>query len=99
MYWRESVLAVLASQIRNANASLQRASAASVGSPAGAGPATRAGAGSPPLGRHATRNEDGFKDLLKASGFLEALPTEEADLEQLEVVLTEDDRRNPRKRH
>jgi CRP-like cAMP-binding protein len=97
MYWRESVLAVLASQIRNANASLQRASAANVGAPAATAAAPRAGTA--PAGRHATRNEDGFKDLLKASGFLEALPTEEADLEQLEVVLTEDDRRNPRKRH
>jgi CRP-like cAMP-binding protein len=93
MYWRESVLAVLASQIRNANAALQRATPADqrrLGAPA---PATPARAPAAP------RGEDAFKDLLKASGFIEALPTEEVDLEQIEVVLTEDDRRNPRKRY
>ncbi len=92
MHWRESVLAVLASQLRNANGALQRATPAEA----------RRALSTPtpaPVATSAARSEDGFKDLLRASGFIEALPTEEADLEQLEVILTEDDRRNPRKRY
>jgi CRP-like cAMP-binding protein len=93
MFWRESVLGVLASQIRNANAALQRAL------PSDVRRAMAPTSASAPLAGTPRRGEDGFQDLLKASGFLEALPTREADLEELEVVLTEDDRRNPRKRY
>ena len=77
--WQESVLAVLASQIRNANAVLRRTT---LGADAeAAAPA---------------RNEDQFGALLKASGYLEALPLHEADLEKVSVVYTEDDKRNRR---
>ncbi len=88
MLWRESVLVTLASQIRNANKSLQKAAAANAPPPAAAAP----GAAAAPR-----RNpNDGFQDLLKASGFLEGLSADDADLEELEVVRTEDDLRNPR---
>jgi CRP-like cAMP-binding protein len=83
MVWRESVLAVLGSQIRNANAALQRAT-----------PAQEKSRPVPEPVR-----EDGFKQLLKASGYLEGLPTAESELESLQVVETEDARRNPRRRH
>jgi CRP-like cAMP-binding protein len=90
--WRESLLASLATQIRNANASLQRASGgkprtASDGQVTTAPP--RAGAGAAP-------GEHDFSELLRASGWLEGLPS--IDLEAMEVVVTEDQRRNPRKR-
>ncbi|MSP54587.1 MAG: cyclic nucleotide-binding domain-containing protein [Myxococcales bacterium] len=39
---------------------------------------------------------DGFKELLAASGFLEGLPVGEDALAQIEVVLTEDTKRNRR---
>jgi CRP-like cAMP-binding protein len=92
MLWRESVLAVLGSQIRNANAALQRATPAMERQPAASSAGAVAARGGAP-------KRDGFNDLLKASGFLEALPAGEAELEELEVVLTEDDKRNPRKRY
>lgn len=77
--WRESLLGVLAAQIRNANAALQRVS----GGPKAAPRPTAA-----PV-------EDGaFQDLLRASGWLEGVP--DVDLTGLEVVVTEDARRNPR---
>ena len=93
MLWRESVLAVLGSQIRNANAALQRAT------PALERQQSAGGAGATVATRKGAPKNDGFNDLLKASGFLEALPAGEAELEQLEVILTEDDKRNPRKRY
>ncbi len=83
LVWRESVLAALASQIRNANTALQRATPAEE--------RVRSAASEPV-------REDGFKQLLKASGFLEGLPTD-SELESLQVVETEDARRNPRKRY
>jgi CRP-like cAMP-binding protein len=77
--WRESLLGVLATQIRNANAGLQKVSG---------------GPKAPPRTRPATA--DGFQDLLRASGWLEGVP--DTDLERLEVVVTEDARRNPKNR-
>lgn len=84
MLFRECVLATLGSQIRNANACLERAVR-------GASPRPATSAAPPSKG-------DGFQDLLRASGYLEGLPAAEAELEQLEVVRSEDDRRNPKKR-
>lgn len=87
LVWRESLLASLGTQIRGANTALQRALRAAGARPGDARPAARPSAG-----------EDGFQDLLRASGFLEALPTGESDLERLEVVITEDEKRNPKRR-
>jgi CRP-like cAMP-binding protein len=79
--WRESLLGSLATQIRGANAALQRATTGKVTDRkprAAAGPSA----------------DVAFQDLLHASGFLEGLPA--GNLENLEVVITEDQRRNPR---
>jgi len=73
--WREAVLASLASQIRLANASLNRAA-----------------------GQTSASTGDGFKQLLRASGFLEGLPTDEAALESVSFAVTDDALRNPKNR-
>ncbi|MES2644794.1 MAG: cyclic nucleotide-binding domain-containing protein [Myxococcota bacterium] len=80
--WRESLLGALATQIRNANNALQRVSGDKPLRPA----PTRA----------ASDGDKHFQELLKASGWLEGLP--DVDLEKMEVVVTEDQRRNPRRR-
>lgn len=77
LVWRESVLATLATQIRNANAALNKASGGS---------------------RTSAAREDGFKELLKASGYLEGLRVDDAQLDQMEVVIDEDQKRNPKNR-
>lgn len=105
--WRESLLGSLATQIRNANSGLQRASGAkaampahtatpSAGSPSSAAPSSAAPSSAGPSGRSTVDADAQFKELLKASGWLEGLP--DVDLEAMEVVITEDQRRNPRRR-
>ncbi len=84
LLWRETMLSSLASQVRNANNALQRA----------------IGGGSPLLAANApprAGNEivDSFNDLLRASGFLEGLPSHK-ELENVQVVMDEEQRRNPR---
>ena len=98
LVWRESVLGALATQLRGANTALAYASETPSRRPAGApgvaASSPRAGtAGGASAG--AASEDDRFKDLLRASGWLEGLPS--GDLEQMEVVITEDQRRNPRK--
>ncbi len=86
MFWRESVLAVLGSQIRNANKALHRAMPDD---------ARAAAIASAPRPASPNAEPDAFQSLLKASGFLESLPMSESELDSLEVVQTEADRRNP----
>lgn len=88
--WRESMLGSLATQIRNANASLQHAAGGKA-----AGVRTSVPPGSP---ARASRKDDDaqFQELLRASGWLEGLP--DVDLSKMEVVVSEDQRRNPRRR-
>lgn len=71
MAWRETLLGVLVTQLRNANAALARVSGAAAPAPA-----------SPP---------DTFSELLRASGWLEAVP--EVALERVSVVELEPERR------
>lgn len=76
--WRESILAALASQQRNANTNYNRAVAGSRGTETG---------------------PDQFKQLMKASGFLEGLSTDEDSLlEEIQFVIDDDMRRNPKNR-
>lgn len=86
MVWRECVLASLASQLRNANAALQRETPSSPGV---------AAANSAPV---AEPKADRFQQLLKASGYLQGLPVEEAELESFQVMDTPDAIRNRKKR-
>ncbi len=103
--WRECVLATLASQIRNANGALARALAGAEP----AAPPTRPGAttgrpASPGLRapspggkeRVAATHTDNFDELLRASGFLESLPTEEAELESLTFEVDDASKRRTR---
>ncbi|MBM4367851.1 MAG: cyclic nucleotide-binding domain-containing protein [Deltaproteobacteria bacterium] len=104
--WRESVLATLASQIRNANGALARALGARrvpTVSPRPSPFAKSAGASVPPPGGPypgATGPRvaavDGFSELLRASGYLETLPADEAELENLSFTVDEDTRRRGR---
>lgn len=87
LIWRECLLATLATQIRNANHSLQRASGVRPK------PASRPEAAAP---RGPQGPDTAFQDLLRASGWLEGVP--DSALDQIEVVVTDDQRRNPRKR-
>lgn len=80
MIFRECVLSTVATQIRGANAALERV--------------LRAGPGR----SSASRPEEGFQELLRASGWLEGLPANEGALERMEVVVTDDARRNPKPR-
>jgi CRP-like cAMP-binding protein len=83
--WRESVLATLSGQITSANAALDRA-----------------------MRDHAKRGglvvktrggpTDPFKELLAASGYLEALPIGDEGLEAVQFVVDEDMKRNPKNR-
>ena len=82
--WRECVLGVLATQLRNANAGLQKA----LGGPK-SGPARSSVASAAP------RSDAAFQDILRASGWLEAVS--ESHLDSLQVVVTEDMKRNPRR--
>ncbi len=77
LWWRESMLGSLATQIKLSNQALRR--------DLGQAPA------------QAGKKTDGFQDLLAASGFLEALPMSEDGLSGIEVVQTEDAKRNPRR--
>lgn len=79
LVWRECVLASLASQLRNANAALQRESPSAPGVEK-----------APP--------KDRFQQLLKASGYLQGLPVDEAELEAFQVIETEDAIRNRKNR-
>ncbi|MDP2306951.1 MAG: cyclic nucleotide-binding domain-containing protein [Pseudomonadota bacterium] len=86
LVWRESLLGSLATQIRNANTALQRASGGKPVRAAAPRPAART-----------TADDDGrFQELLRASGWLEGLP--DIDLEKMEVVIDEDQRRNPKRK-
>lgn len=88
LLWRESVLASLGTQLRGANDALRRAlRGAGRGRPGEARPGARPSAG-----------DEGFEDLLRASGYLEALPAGEGALERLEVAVDEDAKRSPRRR-
>ncbi len=106
LVWRESVLGALATQLRGANTALAYASEAPARGPgapnaaasaprSGAGSGTPSGAPSGKAGGGSGTEGDRFQDLLRASGWLEGLPT--GELEQMEVVITEDQRRNPRR--
>jgi CRP-like cAMP-binding protein len=76
--WRESVLATLASQQRNANSNYNRAVAGSRGT---------------------EKDPEQFKQLMRASGFLEGLPADEdALLEEIQFVVDDDMKRNPKNR-
>lgn len=48
--------------------------------------------------RAGEREGGGFSDLLRASGYLESLPAQETELEELSFVVDEDARRNPKNR-
>ncbi|MBM4390763.1 MAG: cyclic nucleotide-binding domain-containing protein [Deltaproteobacteria bacterium] len=97
--WRESTLATLASQIRNANGALSRALSVCrvpTVSPRPSPFAEPAGASVPPAsGPHAgatgprVEAVDAFHDLVLAAGYLESLPADEAELENL--AFTRDD--------
>lgn len=103
--WRESMLGALGTQLRGANTALQRAvrikahSKATPGVPATGASGKRPGAKRPDVKTPDVKNSESvFQDLLRASGYLEVLPASETDLEQVEVVITEDDARNRRRR-
>lgn len=83
LWWRESMLGSLATQVKLSNQAIRR-DVGQAGRPASAGPVESTG--------------DSFQDLLTASGFLEGLPVSEGALEGIQVVITEDHRRNPRRR-
>lgn len=99
--WNECILATLASQIRNANGSLAKA-LRSQDFAAEKAQQARANAGQPPTTADLVRTAraqghksaagksmpetEAFAELLKASGFLESLPTEESTLENLTVT-------------
>lgn len=89
LYWRESLLTSLSAQIRTANAALLRAT------PAVAAPRAAA---RPEQDRGQDGQDDSFQELLKASGFLEGLPTDERSLEKLTVVYDADAERNRKRR-
>ncbi len=88
LYWRESMLGSLATQIKLSNQAIRRD--AGLAKPA---PTLTA----PQLGRKKPIG-DGFQDLLKASGYLEGLSVDEESLSEMEVVITDDQIRNPRRR-
>lgn len=88
MLWRESVLTTLASQVKNANAALERALAS------GPAPSSTVLPASPPSPNRPRRDGAGFAELLKASGYLETMPANEADLEEMSFVVDEDHKRN-----
>ena len=82
--WRENLLAALSFQIRSANSALLRAA-----------PVQR----TVNRAQHSREDEDQrFQNLLKASGFLESLPTDEQNLEKLTVIYDEDSDRNRKRR-
>lgn len=85
LWWRECLLAAMASQLRLASAALQRALGA------------QAGLRDPP-GPRPPEDEDSFEKLLHASGFLEVLPADSETLKGLRYVHDEDHRRNPKNR-
>jgi CRP-like cAMP-binding protein len=86
LVWRECVLASLASQLRNANAALQREA------PAAPAP------GTPAPGTAPEARPDQFQKLLQASGYLQGLTVDESELESFQVIETEDSIRNRKKR-
>lgn len=87
LWWRECLLAAMASQLRLASAALHRAIGEQAGTLAAAKPVA------PP-----PDDEDSFNQLLQASGYLEGLPMDPKQLESLRFVLDEDHRRNPKNR-
>ena len=83
--WRENLLAALSFQIRSANSALLRTVPVQR-------PVSR-------VQRNREEDEDHrFQNLLKASGFLESLPTDEHNLEKLTVVYDEDSDRNRKRK-
>ncbi len=85
LWWRESMLGSLATQLKLSNQAIRR----DLGHTLRTLPPPKAG--EPAQGAS-------FQDLLAASGFLEGLPMSEGALEGIEVVITEDQKRNPRRR-
>lgn len=75
LWWRESMLGSLATQLKLSNQALRRDLGQGQQAPKG----------------------DGFQELLTASGFLEGLSVSDDVLNQIEVVVTEDMKRNPRR--
>lgn len=104
MLWRESVLTTLASQVKNANAALERALAAGPHPSATPLPAKppAPGRAAVPAGQETSvrlqRGSTGFDQLLKASGYLETLPSNEQELEEMTFVVDEDHKRNMKNR-
>jgi CRP-like cAMP-binding protein len=100
LLWRESILATLATQIRNANSALERALAQGPHPAQTLPPASRVArprsAGEPPPARAA--QPAGLADLLRASGYLETMPADEADLAEISFVIDEDHKRNMKNR-
>ncbi len=93
LLWHENVLSSLATQIRNANAALRRAKQGLPVQPPAASPA--AGGTDSGGGESGSKGDESFKQLLRASGFIESLPVSETKLDQVRVVSTEDQRRSP----
>lgn len=88
LWWSECVLAVMQAQLRLASGTLGQAI---TGKPR----ATEAGAAAAPVKE--LTPEEKLQSLLEQSGFLEGLP-QGLDLDDIEVVVDEDQLRNPRRR-
>ena len=85
--WKESVLATLTAQIRNANRALNLAQARSAVAEKRA--TLKARSASRAAASKATKGDD-FQQLLQASGYLEGLPASEKGLEQVQFVIDDD---------
>ena len=85
--WKESVLATLTAQIRNANRALNLAQARSAVAEKRA--TLKARSASRAATSKATKGDD-FQQLLQASGYLEGLPASEKGLEQVQFVIDDD---------
>jgi CRP-like cAMP-binding protein len=88
--WKESVLATLTSQIRNANRALNLARARSVATEKRAEMKERVATAGVRKKAASKKKRDNFAQLLQASGYLEGLPTSEEGLEQVDFVIDED---------
>lgn len=92
LLWRESVLATLSANTRNANAALEKALRGAT--PAAAGAARSGGRAS----SESAESSGGFSDLLRASGYLESMPANEGELAEMDFVVDEDHQRNRKNR-
>ncbi len=93
--WYENILASLATQIRNANASLRRAKQALPVKPGETPVPTTPRPEEPVEEAPGEPPDDSFRELLRASGFVEALPLSEKHLDKVQVISTEDQKRSP----